>query len=116
CIPFVRNLIEYSRGTDDDDYLKLTSLLHHKTDTASITQAELEAHHLRWWQRDGGSTDLDNGVLLCDSCHHRIHDNEWEIRIEGCGFAARVWLIPPPNVDPERRPRLGGRARYDIAA
>lgn len=74
------------------------------------------AHHLRWWQRDGGSTDLDNGVLLCDSCHHRIHDNEWEIRIEGCGFAARVWLIPPPNVDPERRPRLGGRARYDIAA
>lgn len=41
-IPFVRNLIEYSRGTDDDDYLKLTSLLHHKTDTASITQAELD--------------------------------------------------------------------------
>ncbi|WEF20982.1 HNH endonuclease [Microbacterium maritypicum] len=74
------------------------------------------AHHLRWWQRDGGSTDLDNGVLLCDSCHHRIHDNDWEIRIEGCGFAAQVWLIPPPNVDPERRPRLGGRARYDIAA
>ena len=74
------------------------------------------AHHLRWWQRDAGPTDLDNGVLLCESCHHRIHDNGWEIRVEGCGFAARVWLIPPPNVDPERRPRLGGRARYDIAA
>jgi uncharacterized protein (DUF779 family) len=74
------------------------------------------AHHLRWWQRDAGPTDLDNGVLLCESCHHRIHDNDWEIRIEGRGFAARVWLIPPPNVDPERRPRLGGRARYDIAA
>ncbi|GEC74108.1 HNH endonuclease [Microbacterium maritypicum] len=74
------------------------------------------AHHLRWWQRDAGPTDLDNGVLLCESCHHRIHDNDWEIRIEGVGVAARVWLIPPPNVDPERRPRLGGRARYDIAA
>ncbi|MFF1539611.1 DUF222 domain-containing protein [Microbacterium sp. NPDC058269] len=74
------------------------------------------AHHLRWWQRDAGPTDLDNGVLLCESCHHRIHDNDWEIRIEGRGFAARVWLIPPANVDPERRPRLGGRARYDIAA
>lgn len=74
------------------------------------------AHHLRWWQRDAGPTDLDNGVLLCESCHHRIHDNGWEIRIEGCGFAARVWLIPPPNVDPKRTPRLGGRARYDIAA
>jgi len=55
-------------------------------------------------------------VLLCESCHHRIHDNDWEIRIEGRGSAARVWLIPPPNVDPHRRPRLGGRARYDIAA
>lgn len=42
CIPFVRNLIEYSRGTDDEDYLKLTSLLHRKTDTASITQGELD--------------------------------------------------------------------------
>lgn len=74
------------------------------------------AHHVRWWQRDAGPTDLENGVLLCESCHHRIHDNGWEIRIEGRGFAARVWLIPPPNVDPARRPRLGGRARYDIAA
>lgn len=74
------------------------------------------AHHLRWWQRDAGPTDLDNGVLLCESCHHRVHDNDWEIRIEGRGLAARVWLIPPPNVDPHRRPRLGGRARYDIAA
>lgn len=48
------------------------------------------AHHLRWWQRDAGSTDLDNGVLLCESCQHRIHDNGWEVRIDGCGFAARV--------------------------
>ena len=74
------------------------------------------AHHLRWWQRDSGPTDLDNGVLLCESCHHRIHDNGWEIRVDGNGVARRVWLIPPPNVDPQRRPRLGGRARYDIAA
>ena len=74
------------------------------------------AHHLRWWQRDAGPTDLDNGVLLCESCHHRIHDNDWEITIEGAGSAARVWLLPPLNVDPQRRPRLGGRARFDIAA
>lgn len=75
-----------------------------------------KAHHLRWWQRDSGPTDMNNGVLLCESCHHRIHDNGWEIRIDGRGFAARVWLIPPSNVDRQRRPRLGGKARYDIAA
>lgn len=75
-----------------------------------------KAHHIRWWQRDTGPTDLNNGVLLCESCHHRIHDNGWDIRIDGIGSAARVWLIPPSNVDPARTPRLGGRARYDIAA
>ncbi|WP_144875360.1 HNH endonuclease signature motif containing protein [Microbacterium sp. 1.5R] len=75
-----------------------------------------KAHHVRWWQRDAGPTDLRNGVLLCESCHHRIHDNGWDIRIDGIGVAGRVWLIPPANVDPARTPRLGGRARYDIAA
>ncbi|MDN3445569.1 HNH endonuclease signature motif containing protein [Microbacterium sp. APC 3901] len=75
-----------------------------------------KAHHIRWWARDSGPTDLNNGVLLCESCHHRIHDNGWDIRIEGIGAAARVWLIPPRSIDLARTPRLGGRARYDIAA
>lgn len=75
-----------------------------------------KAHHIRWWERDGGRTDLSNGVLLCTSCHHRIHDNGWDIRIEGIGINAKVWFIPPPMVDPARVPRLGGRARFDLAA
>lgn len=75
-----------------------------------------KAHHLRWWNRDTGPTDLSNGVLLCESCHHRIHDNGWEIRVEGTSVRSRVWIIPPATVDPQRTPRRGGRARYDIAA
>ena len=75
-----------------------------------------KVHHIRWWARDAGPTDLANGCLLCESCHHRIHDNGWEIRIEGLGIRAKVWFIPPPHVDPDRTPRLGGRARYDFAA
>ncbi|MBD8583782.1 phage infection protein [Frigoribacterium sp. CFBP 8766] len=43
CIPFVRNLLEYSSGTDDPRYLRLTSLLHQKADTRSITQGELDS-------------------------------------------------------------------------
>ncbi|MFT4259529.1 DUF222 domain-containing protein [Microbacterium sp.] len=74
------------------------------------------AHHIAWWQRDTGPTDLDNGVLLCESCHHRIHDNGWEIRIEGTGATAKVWFIPPPYVDPARTARLGGLARYTLTA
>jgi len=42
AIPFVRNLLEYTRSEDDPDYIKLTSLLHWKADTASITQAEID--------------------------------------------------------------------------
>lgn len=39
-IPFTRNLIEYIKGEQDTDYLKLTSLLHWKHDTDSITVGE----------------------------------------------------------------------------
>ncbi|MBV0894251.1 HNH endonuclease signature motif containing protein [Microbacterium sp. NC79] len=75
-----------------------------------------KAHHIRWWQRDTGPTDLSNGVLLCTSCHHRIHDNGWNIRVDGTKRTSKVWIIPPATVDPTQTPRLGGRARYDIAA
>lgn len=74
------------------------------------------AHHLRWWKRDHGPTDLDNGILLCTACHHRIHDDGWEIRIDGKGTGAVPTFIPPAWLDPDRAPRRGGRARYDVAA
>lgn len=73
-------------------------------------------HHIAWWRRDAGRTDLDNGVLLCTGCHHRVHGDGWEIRIEGGGVAARVWFIPPPWIDADRTPRLGGSARYALRA
>lgn len=75
-----------------------------------------KAHHLNWWMRDHGETDIDEGVLLCESCHHRIHDNGWEIRIGGHGVKAKVWFIPPVTVDPAQTPRLGGRARFCYTA
>lgn len=40
-IPFVRNLIEYTKGKDDVDYKKLTSMLHLKSDSNSITTHDL---------------------------------------------------------------------------
>jgi len=36
-IPFVRNIIEYTQGDSGDDYLLLTSILHLKQNSASIT-------------------------------------------------------------------------------
>jgi hypothetical protein len=42
-IPFIRNLIEYTKGDKDPAFTKLTSLLHCKPDSAKITQADLDA-------------------------------------------------------------------------
>lgn len=42
-IPFIRNIIEYTKGEGDPDFVKLTSLLHWKADSAGITQSELDA-------------------------------------------------------------------------
>ena len=72
----------------------------------------VHAHHIRWWERDAGPTDLGNGVLLCSFCHRQIHRDAWEIRAD----RRRVWFIPPPHIDPDRAPRLGGRARFEMAA
>jgi hypothetical protein len=42
CIPFIRNLVEYTRGEADPDFVKLTSLLHWKADSAAITVQDLD--------------------------------------------------------------------------
>ena len=55
------------------------------------------AHHVREWE-NGGSTDLDNTVLLCVRHHHAVHEGGWSIRrtdgvppgADGC------WEFSPP--------------------
>jgi len=78
--------------------------------------AQTVAHHIRWWERDAGPTDLDNGVALCVPCHHAVHDDGWDIVVDGNGIGAKVWFVPPAWIDPSRTPRLGGRARYTLTA
>ena len=41
-IPFMRNIIEFTKGDKDAIFKKLTSLLHWKLDSAAITQKELD--------------------------------------------------------------------------
>ena len=52
-----------------------------------------EAHHITPWSR-GGRTDVNDGILLCRHHHLLVHNNGWEIRRRGHGFA----VLPPPGV------------------
>lgn len=40
-IPFMRNLIEYTKGESDPQFIQLTSVLHQKTDTSKITKKDI---------------------------------------------------------------------------
>ncbi|NEN04540.1 DUF222 domain-containing protein [Diaminobutyricibacter tongyongensis] len=66
-----------------------------------------QAHHIRWWERDTGPTDLKNGILLCSHHHHRVHDDGWDIQVRD----HIPWFTPPAHLDPTRTPRKGGRIR-----
>ncbi|RQP13335.1 MAG: HNH endonuclease [Microbacteriaceae bacterium] len=74
-----------------------------------VPPAWCEAAHLTAWLF-AGRTDLDNGALLC-AHHHRRFDHEgWTLRRDD----GVPHLIPPPWLDPRRRPRRAGR--FTLAA
>lgn len=47
--------------------------------------SRLDIHHVQWWFRDGGRTDLSNLIGLCTRCHHLVHQNRLTIRADGYG-------------------------------
>ena len=70
-IPFMRNLIEYTKSDGDADLVKLTSLLHWRADSDQITVADLDVIYNRLFSSDGGSVDGTQSViaLIQDEAH-----------------------------------------------
>ena len=58
-VPFTRNLIEYTKGTKDLDYIKLTSLLHWKKETSKITIGEYFKIYNNLFNTTYGSNSTD---------------------------------------------------------
>ena len=56
-----------------------------------------EPHHIEWFSR-GGTTDIDNLALLCERCHHLIHDDGWQLH-----RGKHRHRLRPPSTPPSRR-------------
>lgn len=47
----------------------------------AVRYEHTEPHHVAWFTRDGGSTDLANLGPLCSCHHHAVHDHGWVLRL-----------------------------------
>ena len=89
-IPFVRNLIEYTKGEDDDDYITLTECLHQKTNTRNITVTQLVDIMVNYTQGKGmkhpKTTDKIYDLIMqtADSISTEANPNEVLIENKVC--------------------------------
>ncbi len=63
-IPFMRNLVEFTKGADDPDYAKLTSLLHVKDGTAAISDSDLFGIYQGIFGASPANADPSGGTVL----------------------------------------------------
>ncbi len=60
--------------------------------------AMCQAHHITPYSQ-GGATSLDNLIMVCWSCHHRIHHDNWQIHEHPDGSHT---LHPPQHANTRR--------------
>jgi hypothetical protein len=70
-----------------------------------------DSHHIREWLQ-GGPTQIDNLVLLCQYHHRLIHRSEWTVKLVD-GWA---YFTPPAYVDPLQQPRFNALHRTKLPA
>ena len=63
-IPFLRNLVEMTTGEDDQNYRKLTSMLHWKADSSTITVGQLDTIYNSICKTTG--TSHNTSKMVCD--------------------------------------------------
>lgn len=97
-ISFIRNLIEYTRGETDPEFVKLTSLLHWKADSLGITVADLDAVYNGLFATKDSSADGQKPVvdLIADEAAKCLKAPE------GINFANKVVLAIATRLAAER--------------
>lgn len=97
-ISFIRNLIEYTRGESDPEFVKLTSLLHWKADSPGITVADLDAIYNSLFATKDSSANVNQPVvdLIADEAAKCLKAPE------GINFANKVVLAIATRLAAER--------------
>jgi hypothetical protein len=76
----------------------------------SVPFSHTKIHHVRFWVRDQGPTDIDNLVPLCERCHHLVHEGGWTLTMTPDRIA--TWTRPDGTLHHrgsciDRRPSSG---------
>lgn len=78
------------------------------------TLAKCVIHHLKpWTSRLMGETNVDEMVMVCDDCHHHIHDNNLTLFRDDKG----IWRLRnahPNEIAAPRSPDRPGRSRKSM--
>ena len=69
-----------------------------------------EPHHIVWYSK-GGPTDIDNLALLCERCHHLIHDDHWQLHRDK---NRRHTLRPPERLSRQHHPARAAPERNPV--
>jgi len=72
-IPFMRNLIEYTNGDDDPDFVRLTSLLHWRLGSSGIAESDLDGIYNSLFREqgswvNGGDIVTDDILQAAEQC------------------------------------------------
>jgi hypothetical protein len=62
----------------------------------TVPFADTKAHHVRWWWRDLGPTDIANLIPLCERHHHLVHEGGWTLTMTADRIA--TWIRPDGTV------------------
>ena len=100
CVPFMRNLVEYTVGTESADYALLTSVVHWKPGSSAIMESGLDAVYARLfgvqgvWPIDGSVTDAI--VAAATQCASKQENGTLEEKIVlslGIRISAEKYMV-----------------------
>jgi hypothetical protein len=62
----------------------------------TVPFSHTRAHHVRFWVRDNGPTDIDNLLPLCERHHHLVHEGGWTLTMTADRVA--TWSRPDGSI------------------